>query len=65
VKKIRDAVQNELGYSISAGIASNKLLAKIGSSKNKPRKQTIIPHRHGPAVLANLPVKGVSPPFPL
>ena len=62
VKQIRDAVQNELGYSISAGIATNKLLAKIGSSKNKPRKQTIIPHRHGPAVLANLPVKGVSPP---
>eukprot|EP00944_MAST-04C_sp_MAST-4C-sp1_P004392 g4392.t1 len=59
VKRIRDAVQNELGYSISAGIASNKLLAKIGSSKNKPKKQTIIPFRHGPAVLANLPVKGV------
>ena len=59
VKEIRDAVQNELGYSISAGIASNKLLAKIGSSKNKPKKQTIIPHRHSPSVLANLPVKGV------
>ena len=59
VKRIRDAVQNELGYSISAGIASNKLLAKIGSSKNKPKKQTIIPFRHAPAVLANLPVKGV------
>ena len=59
VKRIRDAVQNELGYSISAGIASNKLLAKIGSSKNKPKKQTIIPFRHGPSVLGNLPVKGV------
>ena len=29
VKRIRGAVMKELGYSISAGIASNKLLAKV------------------------------------
>jgi DNA polymerase eta len=59
VHRIRNAVKSELGYNISAGIACNKLLAKIGSSRNKPNKQTIIPFRHSPAVLASLPIRGI------
>ena len=59
VKKIRDAVKSELGYSISAGIATNKLLAKIGSSRNKPNKQTIIPFSNAPLCVRELPVRGI------
>ena len=33
---LRVAVKQELGYTCSAGIAHNKLLAKIGSGRNKP-----------------------------
>lgn len=36
---IRRAIEEELGYTVSAGIASNKMLAKIASSRNKPNKQ--------------------------
>ena len=32
-------------YEMSAGIACNKLLAKIGSAMNKPNQQTVIPTR--------------------
>ncbi|KAI8328838.1 hypothetical protein BC941DRAFT_444155 [Chlamydoabsidia padenii] len=40
--EIRKHVFDELGYTCSAGIAHNKVLAKLGSSRNKPNKQTII-----------------------
>ena len=40
--KIRLAVFNELGYTCSAGISLNKMLAKLGSGLNKPMKQTVI-----------------------
>ena len=39
------------GYTSSAGIAANKLLAKIGSALNKPNLQTVIPPRSALAVL--------------
>ena len=43
-QEIRDKLFNELGITSSCGIAHNKLLAKIGGGKNKPKKQTIIYH---------------------
>ena len=43
IAELRDAVQKQLGYSCSAGIAHNKLLAKLCSGLNKPAKQTILP----------------------
>lgn len=36
---MRLAVEQELGFTVSAGIASNKVLAKLASSRNKPNKQ--------------------------
>lgn len=36
---MRLAVEQELGFTVSAGIASNKVLAKLASSINKPNKQ--------------------------
>lgn len=39
---MRGAVLSQLDFTVSAGIAQNKLLAKIGSAKNKPNQQTIV-----------------------
>lgn len=45
VRKIRAAVRDELKYTCSAGIARNKMLAKLGSGHKKPNNQTIIRNR--------------------
>lgn len=37
---IRDRIHSEIGFSTSAGVAHNKVLAKLLASKNKPAKQT-------------------------
>lgn len=42
-REIRAAVFKELGFTCSTGIASNKLLAKLGSPLNKPDGQTVSP----------------------
>jgi DNA polymerase iota len=39
---MRNKILNELGITCSAGIAHNKLLAKLGGALNKPNKQTIV-----------------------
>ncbi|KAG0625135.1 hypothetical protein M758_2G030400 [Ceratodon purpureus] len=57
--QMRAAVRNELGYTISVGIASNKLLAKIASAKNKPDRQTLIPPRSVPGLMKDLPLKKI------
>jgi DNA polymerase-4 len=41
-QKLKSQIKNELGLSCSVGIAPNKLLAKLGSSLNKPDGLTII-----------------------
>lgn len=42
VAEIRAAVERESGFRCSSGIATNKMLAKLVSSVNKPNKQTCI-----------------------
>ncbi|TGZ78259.1 DNA/RNA polymerase [Ascodesmis nigricans] len=42
VKRLRDAVWEELGYTCSGGIASNKMLAKLGSAFKKPSQQSVV-----------------------
>ncbi|CAZ83435.1 unnamed protein product [Tuber melanosporum] len=42
VEEVRTSVRKELGYTCSAGIAQNKLLAKLGSGYKKPNQQTIV-----------------------
>ncbi|KAL9651561.1 hypothetical protein ABK040_001506 [Willaertia magna] len=41
-KEIRDEVFDKHGYTLSAGIAHSKLLAKLASKKDKPNGQTVI-----------------------
>lgn len=54
--KVRKAVLEQNGYSTSAGIASNKTLAKLCSGYRKPNNQTTLLPRAVPAFLRDLPV---------
>ena len=55
--RIRGALLEQQEYTSSAGIASNKLMAKLGSAMHKPNQQTIIPPRYVPEMMENLPIK--------
>ena len=43
VSKLRALIQSELGFTSSAGIAQNKMLAKLVAGRHKPAAQTILP----------------------
>ncbi|KAL2868530.1 DNA-directed DNA polymerase eta [Aspergillus lucknowensis] len=45
VRSVRTAVWDTLSYTCSAGIAKNKMMAKLGSAMNKPNKQTVVRNR--------------------
>ncbi len=47
------------GFTCSAGVAVNKLLAKIGSALNKPNQQTVLLPRAVPDLLRDLPLKKI------
>ena len=53
---IRNEVRTEIGITISAGIASNKLLAKIASDWNKPDGQFVVEPDQVADFVATLPV---------
>ncbi|CAM9207140.1 unnamed protein product [Sphacelaria rigidula] len=53
---MRLAVEEELGFTVSAGIASNKVLAKLASSRNKPNKQTVVPAGAASEMLDTVPL---------
>lgn len=45
VRDVRAKIRSSLGYTCSAGIASNKLLSKLGSAYKKPNAQTVVRNR--------------------
>ncbi|KAI9715068.1 MAG: hypothetical protein M1812_006186 [Candelaria pacifica] len=45
VRSVRAAVRSRLKYTCSAGVAHNKMLAKLGSAHRKPNQQTIVRNR--------------------
>lgn len=45
VRDVRAAVREKLKFTCSAGIASNKLLSKLGSAYKKPNAQTVVRNR--------------------
>lgn len=57
--EIRAAVKKETTFECSAGIAHNKILAKLGAGMNKPNKQTILPLSQINALFVNLPVSKI------
>ncbi|PNS17957.1 N-acetyltransferase eso1 [Sphaceloma murrayae] len=45
VRRVRREVWEKLKYTCSAGVAKNKMLAKLGSGHKKPNSQTIVRNR--------------------
>jgi DNA polymerase-4 len=56
---IRERVRNELGITVSAGIAPNKFLAKIASDWNKPDGQWVVKPAQVDEFVAQLPLKKI------
>ena len=58
-KKMQDAVETELGLTVSVGLSISKVLAKIGSKHNKPHGLTVIAGRDIHLYLRDLPLEKV------
>lgn len=54
VRDLRAEIRRALGYTCSAGIASNKMLSKLGSGHKKPNQQTVIRNRAVQHFLADM-----------
>ncbi|XP_037556980.1 DNA polymerase eta isoform X2 [Dermacentor silvarum] len=55
-EQIRAAVFAQTGFRCSAGIAHNKVLAKLACGLHKPNKQTVLTETGVPVLFATLPV---------
>jgi DNA polymerase-4/DNA polymerase V len=58
-QKIGQAVETELGITVSIGASLSKVLAKVGSKHNKPHGITLIPGRDIHLFLNTLPIQKV------
>ncbi|CAH1389445.1 unnamed protein product [Nezara viridula] len=59
VEEIRETVLSETGFKCSAGIAHNKILAKLACGLHKPNRQTILPLECVLELYKTLPVKKI------
>ncbi|KAM4097939.1 hypothetical protein ACJW30_07G039500 [Castanea mollissima] len=57
VAELRMQVLKETEFTCSAGIAHNKMLAKLASGMNKPAQQTVVPFSSVKGLLESLPIK--------
>jgi len=55
-RQLQERLEAELGLSVSIGLASNKLVAKIASGLEKPHGFVVVPHGKEAEFLAPLPV---------
>jgi DNA polymerase-4 len=63
-RRVKERVRDEVGLTLSAGVATNKLVAKIGSDLRKPDGLVVVRPGEEAAFLAPLPVSrlwGVGP----
>lgn len=63
-KKVQQQVQEQVGLTASLGVASNKLVAKVASDREKPAGFTVVPPGDEAVFLAPLPVRvlwGIGP----
>ena len=58
-RRMKEAVEAELGLTVSVGLAPSKVLAKVGSKWRKPSGLTVIPGRRIHEFLKDLPVEKV------
>lgn len=58
-EEIRALVLQRTGYTCSAGIAHNKIMAKLAAGLNKPNRQTLLPQNGVETLFRNLPVHKV------
>ncbi|MBA0775583.1 hypothetical protein Gotri_010710 [Gossypium trilobum] len=57
VAELRMQVLKETEFTCSAGIAHNKMLAKLASGMNKPAQQTVVPFSSVKGLLNTLPIR--------
>ncbi|KAJ6347172.1 hypothetical protein OIU76_003797 [Salix suchowensis] len=57
VAELRMEVLKEAQFTCSAGVAHNKMLAKLVSGMNKPAQQTVVPSSSVKRLLESLPIK--------
>eukprot|EP00096_Caligus_rogercresseyi_P003587 TRINITY_DN1682_c0_g2_i1.p1 TRINITY_DN1682_c0_g2~~TRINITY_DN1682_c0_g2_i1.p1 ORF type:complete len:615 (+),score=136.55 TRINITY_DN1682_c0_g2_i1:362-2206(+) len=57
MEEVRQRVFDKTGYRCSAGIAHNKILAKISCGLHKPNQQTVLPHASVPILYESLKLK--------
>ncbi|GMI90780.1 Y-family DNA polymerase H [Hibiscus trionum] len=57
VAELRMQVLKETEFTCSAGIAHNKMLAKLASGMNKPSQQTVVPSSSVNGLLNTLPIR--------
>ncbi|KAK8552359.1 hypothetical protein V6N13_120764 [Hibiscus sabdariffa] len=57
VAELRMQVLKETEFTCSAGIAHNKMLAKLASGMNKPAQQTVVPSSSVNGLLNTLPIR--------
>lgn len=55
-QRLRDTILQRLGYTTGVGVAHNKMLAKVGSARNKPDQQTLITSQCINQVMHDLPI---------
>mmetsp|Transcript_10422 Transcript_10422/g.28432 ORF Transcript_10422/g.28432 Transcript_10422/m.28432 type:complete len:549 (-) Transcript_10422:907-2553(-) len=55
--RVRGAIRELCGYTSSAGIAHNKLLAKVGSALHKPDRQSLLHPASVPRLMQELPLR--------
>ena len=59
-KRLKEDILNEIGLSASAGVAPNKMLAKLASEKQKPNGLTVIRPENVSTFMHSLPVKKIN-----
>lgn len=59
VEEMRAAVEEHTGFSCSAGVSHNKVLAKLSCGLNKPNRQTVLPLGSVPELFSTLPIRKI------
>lgn len=57
--KLAKQIEDEVGITVSVGLAPNKFLAKLGSDMDKPRGFTVIGRQDAKGLLATLPISRI------